>query len=361
MFTFEDRKGRSISLRPEGTAGVVRSYIENKLFLNKGVKKFFYFGPMFRAEKPQKGRLRQFNQFGVEAFGADSPLLDAEIIKMHIEIFNNLKLNNLEVKINSVGCKNCMPSYKEKLKSFLLKNKEFLCEDCKIRSEKNPLRVFDCKNEKCQTIYKDAPKIVDNLCPDCLKHFEELKENLNYYEIEYKFEPNLVRGFDYYTRTVFEITASELGSQNAILGGGRYNDLIENLTNGERSEPAVGAACGVERLILLLKTKNEKFELPSKKSLYIANAGNIDKKLIIKLAQFFIRNNIIVHLNYFNKNLKNQLDEANKIGIDFVLILGEDELSKSSITLRDMKKSEQSLVKVLNLETPVEVIEILKK
>lgn len=360
MFTFQDRKGRSISLRPEGTAGVVRAYIENNLFINKGIKKYFYFGPMFRAERPQKGRLREFHQFGVEVFGSNSPILDAEIIKMNLELFNKIGLKDLEVKINSVGCKNCIDNYKSILKKFLQSNKEMLCENCKIRAEKNPLRVFDCKESSCQKIYDNAPKIIDYLCPECQTHFNEFKKYLNYMEVKYKEDFKLVRGFDYYTRSVFEILSGSLGAQNAILGGGRYDNLIENLFG--RNEPAVGAACGIERIIIILQQQNIKnFISNEKTSLYVASAGTIDEKFIIKISEFLRKNNFIVHLNYSKKNLKAQLDESNKMGINFTLILGEDEIKENIIIVKNMSTGEQAKVKVSNIEMPVEILNITNK
>ncbi len=354
MFTFTDRKGRSISLRPEGTAGVIRAYIENNLAYLAGIKKFFYFGPMFRAERPQKGRYRQFYQFGTEAIGSDSPLLDAEVIKMNLELFKALGINNIQIKINSVGCKNCRNKYTEKLKKFLQQRIESLCDDCKVRSEKNPLRVFDCKNPQCQLQYNKAPVIIDNLCSECSAHFESFKQFLNYMEVKYIIDPKIVRGFDYYTRTVFEITSESLGTQNAILGGGRYDYLVQHL--GGKPTPAVGAASGVERLLLLLDEKNKKLKFSEKISIFVATTENVPQQIILKIVELLRKNNIVTFLSYSKRSLKSQLNEANKLNVNYALIIGEDEIKEKSLILRNMKKSFQEQIKVNNITNPIEIL-----
>lgn len=354
MFIFTDRKGRSISLRPEGTAGVIRAYIDNNLAYLPGIKKFFYIGPMFRAERPQKGRYRQFHQFGSEAIGSDSPLLDAEVIKMNIELLRKLEIKNFFIKINSVGCRKCQPEYINILQKFLLEKKQFLCDDCKTRSEKNPLRVFDCKNPTCQRQYNEAPVLIDNLCNECAGHFKKLKEYLKIMDIEYTVEPKLVRGFDYYTRTVFEIVSESLGAQNAVLGGGRYNYLVEQL--GGSPAPAVGAAAGIERLLLAIEEQNTELEIKGKVSVYVVKAGDISDNILFKTVDLLRENNIITFLSYTDRSLKSQLNEANKFNVDYAVIIGEDEIRNKSFTLRDMKRSIQLNIDIDDINNPLEIV-----
>jgi len=357
MFTFEDRKGRSISLRPEATAGVIRAYIDNNLAYQPGVKKLYYFGPMFRAERPQKGRYREFYQFGTEAIGSSSPMLDAEVIQMNLELFSRLGLKNLKVKINSVGCNECRKAYLDKLQNFLMERYDKLCEDCKIRSKKNPLRVFDCKNESCQAEYKEAPRLIDELCDKCSNHFKDLKTYLNDMGIEYIIDTGLVRGFDYYTRTVFEITSSSLGAQNALLGGGRYDYLVEQL--GGQPTPAVGAAAGVERVILALNEQNVSFDLQKQVSLYVVVTEEVPTNVKIKLFEFLRQNGIATYYSYNNKGLRYQLNEANKYQVDYTLIIGDDEIKNKFLTLKNMKEGSQEKIKIKEITAPSEVVNTL--
>jgi histidyl-tRNA synthetase len=255
MYEFIDKGGNDVCLRPEGTAGVVRSFIEHKFDRQQSPKRFWYFGPMFRYERPQKGRLREFHQFGIESFGEESVWEDVLIISLAADIFKKLNID-YTLKVNSLGCEKCMPSYKEKLISFLEKNKENLCEDCQRRINQNPIRTLDCKNQNCQLILKNAPKITDNLCENCKSDFEKLQDGLKILNINFEIDKHLVRGLDYYTKTTFEFISNEIGAQSAICGGGRYDKLVEML--GGKSTPAVGFAIGVERIIDLVKVEENR-------------------------------------------------------------------------------------------------------
>ncbi|MEA3454692.1 MAG: histidine--tRNA ligase, partial [Candidatus Caldatribacteriota bacterium] len=265
MFTFPDRKGRSLTLRPEGTAPVVRAYLENTMGRTSKVIKLFYLGPMFRCEKPQAGRFRQFNQFGIEIIGTKSSAADAEVIITVLDVYKKLGLKNLEILINSVGCKKCRIDYVQKLKKYLKDKKDFLCSECKERYTKNPLRVLDCKKDSCKRTIEEAPMITENLCQECESHFAQVKSYLDDQKIVFHEDPHLVRGLDYYTKTAFEIISGGLGAQNAIGGGGRYDDLIEEL--GGKPTPAVGFAAGIERMIIAID--QQKVEWPAEKRLDI--------------------------------------------------------------------------------------------
>ncbi len=346
MFTINDRKGRSICLRPEGTAGVIRAYIDNGLAFSPGVKKFFYSGAMFRAERPQKGRLREFHQFGCEVIGSNNPLLEAEIIEMNFKLLNELGLDNLTLKINSVGCKECRKSYIKKLQDFLFSHYNELCDDCKIRAKNNPLRVFDCKNEKCQAIYNNAPKLRENLCDNCNSHFNEFQEYLNNMNLTYVIDDKLVRGFDYYTNTVFEVTTNVIGAQNAILGGGRYNYLVEEL--GGKYTPAVGAAAGIERIYIALSELDKIKIKKNNIKVYVAIAGNISHNIWLQILKYLRDNNYITITNYENKSLKSQFKEADKLDSDYVIILGEEELKENKISIKNLKTSNQKIIELNN-------------
>ena len=347
MFTFPDRKGRSLTLRPEMTAPVVRAYLENKMDRSSQVVKLFYIGPMFRCEKPQAGRFRQFNQFGIEVIGTKSPAVDAEVIIAALEIYKKLGLEKLEVLLNSVGCKKCRAVYVRKLKEFIKDKKDFLCSECINRYKINPLRVLDCKKDNCQKIIKTAPIITDYLCNECKQHFTEVKSYLDDLKIKYYVEPRLVRGLDYYTKTAFEIVSGELGAQNAIGGGGRYDDLIEEL--GGKPTPAVGFAAGIERMIIVMN--QQKIGWPENKGLdiFVAKVSEINTDIAFKLLQKIRNAGLSADIDYSAKSLKSQMRLANKIGVRYTIIIGEEELSKNMVTLRNMKTKEQKEVKIDNL------------
>ncbi len=347
MFTFPDRKGRSLTLRPEGTAPVVRAYLENRMDRISKVVKLFYLGPMFRCEKPQAGRFRQFNQFGIEIIGTKSSAADAEVILTVLEVYKKLGLKNIETAINSVGCKKCRTKYTQKLKIYLESKKDFLCSECKLRYVKNPLRVLDCKIESCKGIIEDAPIITENLCQECKLHFAEVKSYLNGQKIIFHEDPRLVRGLDYYTKTAFEIISGGLGSQNAIGGGGRYDDLIEEL--GGKPTPAVGFAAGLERMIIAID--QQKAEWPTEKGIdvFVAQVNENNKETVFRLIQEIRNNGLSADMDYSSGSLKSQMRMANKIGAKYTIIVGEEELSKNMVILRNMQTKEQKEVRIDNL------------
>ena len=351
MFTFPDRKERSLTLRPEGTAPVVRAYLENNMDRASKVVKLFYIGSMFRCEKPQAGRFRQFNQFGIEVIGTKSPEVDVEVIIVALEIYEKLGLKNLEIVINSVGCKKCRVDYIQKLKKFLINKKDLLCSECVERYEKNPLRVFDCKKDSCQKIIETAPMITENLCPECKLHFEEVKSHLDDFKIKYHLDHKLVRGLDYYTKTAFEIVCKGLGAQNAIAGGGRYDDLVEEL--GGKPTPGVGFAAGIERMIMVMNQQKINWPKPKCIDIFIVKVSAENKDTAFRLLQKIRNSGLSADLDYSDGSLKSQMRIANKIGARYTVIIGEEELSKDMVTLRNMQTKEQKKVKLDEIEKEV--------
>lgn len=347
MFTFPDRKGRSLTLRPEGTAPVIRAYLENRMDRTSKVIKLFYLGPMFRCEKPQAGRFRQFNQFGIEVIGTKSSAADVEVIITVLEIYSKLGLKNLEIFINSVGCKKCRVNYVQKLKEYLRDKKDFLCSECKERYNKNPLRALDCKKDSCKKITEAAPVITENLCQECESHFSEVKSYLDDQKIVFHEDPRLVRGLDYYTKTAFEIISGGLGAQNAIGGGGRYDDLVEEL--GGKPTPAVGFAAGIERMILAID--KQKVEWPVEKGLdiFVAKVDEKNKDAVFRLLQKIRNAGLSADMDYSGGSLKSQMRIANKIGARYTVIVGEEELSKNMVILRNMQTKEQKEIQIDNL------------
>ncbi|MDD5014176.1 MAG: histidine--tRNA ligase [Atribacterota bacterium] len=347
MFTFPDRKGRSLTLRPEGTAPVVRAYLENRMERISKVIKLFYLGPMFRCEKPQAGRFRQFNQFGIEIIGTKSSAADAEVIFTVLDVYKKLGLKNLETAINSVGCKKCRANYIQKLKKYLRNKKDFLCSECQERYLKNPLRTLDCKKESCKRMIEEAPIITENLCQECELHFSEVKSYLNDQKIIFHEDPRLVRGLDYYTKTAFEIISGELGAQNAIGGGGRYDDLVEEL--GGKPTPAVGFAAGLERMIIAID--QQKIEWPMEKGLdiFVVKVNENNKDTAFRLLQKIRDTGLSADMDYSGGSLKSQMRMANKIGAKYAIIVGEEEVSKNMVILRNMQTKEQKEVKIDNL------------
>jgi len=347
MFTFPDRKGRSLTLRPEGTAPVVRAYLENRMDRISKVIKLYYLGPMFRCEKPQAGRFRQFNQFGIEVIGTKSSTADAEVILTVLEIYRKLGLKNLEILINSVGCKKCRVDYIQKLKKYLKDKKDFLCSECKERYNKNPLRVLDCKKDSCKKIIETAPLITENLCQECESHFSEVKSYLNDQKIIFHEDPKLVRGLDYYTKTAFEITSGGLGAQNAIGGGGRYDDLVEEL--GGKPTPAVGFAAGIERMIIVIDQQKVEWPMEKRLDVFVVTVNEKNKDTAFRLLQGIRNNGLSSDMDYSGGSLKSQMRIANKIGVRYTVIVGEEELSKNMVILRNMQTKEQKEVKIGNL------------
>ncbi len=326
MYEFIDKGGNEVCLRPEGTAGVVRSYIEHKFDRLETPKRFWYFGPMFRYERPQKGRFREFHQFGVESFKEPSVWEDINIIAMAADIFDKLGIK-YTLKINSLGCSECMPKYKEKLVEFLQKHKDSLCEDCQRRIKQNPIRTLDCKLNSCQAILKEAPKITDHLCKTCQEDFEKLQKGLDNLEIKYEIDKNLVRGLDYYTKTTFEFISNEIGAQSAIAGGGRYDKLVESL--GGKPTPAVGFAIGIERIMDLIKEEDKR------EGIYIGAMIEEAIPFIQKEAKK-LRKDQKVYVEVKPKSLKAHLKAADKGKFKKALIVGEDELKKGEFFEKEL-------------------------
>jgi histidyl-tRNA synthetase len=333
MYTFLDKSSESVTMRPEGTAGVVRSFIDNHLE-NLPNKKFYYIGPMFRYERPQKGRLRQFNQIGVEVFGIDNPSIDAEVVYMDKFMLERLGIKDLKIEINNIGCNECRPKYMDELKSYFSKHKESLCDDCKRRLDKNPLRILDCKNKSCKQIANNAPKITKFACDSCKEHYNNVKDRLTSLSIEFIENPHLVRGLDYYTKFVFEIITEKLGSQGTVSAGGRYDGLIEEL--GGKDTPGIGFASGCERLIELMEEKQEKLF-----DYYIANM-DCDEYAINIAAKLIESTNKRVYVEYEKRSLKSMMKKAGKMDVSFVVIAGENEKNNKTVILKDMDNSNQS-------------------
>ncbi len=339
MYTFLDKGGRSLTLKPEGTATLVRSYIENSLYANPQPTKLSYIIPCFRYEKPQSGRLREFHQFGIECFGASSPETDAEVISLAYMFLKELKLKGIELNINSIGCPVCKKEYNEKLKNYFEKYKGDLCHTCLERLEKNPMRIIDCKSEICSNIAKDAPKMIDHLCGECSEHFEEVKTALQNMGIEYKVNPDIVRGLDYYTKTVFEFVSDALGAQSTVCGGGRYSGLVEEL--GGKPADGIGFAAGLERLILVIKKQQELSDtMDSSPKLFIAAMGDSATKFAQKL--IFELRSIGIHAeqDLCGRSLKAQMKYADKLGARFSMVIGDNELEENSANLKNMKNGE---------------------
>ena len=342
MYTFTDKKGRSITLRPENTASVVRAYLEHKLYGQEGIGKFYYIGPMFRYERPQAGRQRQFYQYGMEILGTKDPKADVEIIKATEEIYRRLGLTNYKILINSVGCPKCRPKYEEQLKLYLKDKYDELCDDCKVRYHKNPLRILDCKREGCRKATENAPKIIDYLCQECKEHFNKVLEYLDTLGIRYEINHRLVRGLDYYTKTAFEVIAGGLGAQDAVGGGGRYDGLAVEI--GGKEIPGVGFAGGMERLILALTSAGIEFPREDIPTLFVVFRKEVEKEafsLIFRLREKNIKTDYALGKN----GIKTQLKEANKRGAKYTIILGEDEIQKGILTLKDMEKGESREIK----------------
>lgn len=350
MYTFNDKGNRSITLKPEGTAPVVRAFIENRLFNEAQPTKLYYAIPCFRYENVQKGRLRQFHQFGTEVFGSKEPSMDAEVIAFAMEFLKSLGLKSLSLNINNLGCPNCRPKYNEALKKFLEENYDDLCGLCQSRFEKNPMRILDCKNKNCGEITKNAPIILDYMCEECDTHFTEVKKYLDALNITYTVDPGIVRGLDYYTKTIFEI----LNDDFTVCGGGRYDRLIEQLGGPEM--PAVGFGLGIERLLLTLQ--NEGIEIPNEGlyDLYIGARGEDGKLASFKLANALRTRGIKTEINHMGRSLKAEMKYANKIGAKFTVVLGDDELQTGNAKFKRMSDGEQFEVNLNNIEEIVAIL-----
>ncbi|MCG0277524.1 MAG: histidine--tRNA ligase [Thermanaeromonas sp.] len=342
MYTFLDRSERSLTLRPEGTAPVVRAFLEHRLYSGMLPVKLFYIGPMFRYGRPQAGRLRQFHQFGVEVFGSREPSLDAEVIALAMDYYRRLGLEGLELHINSVGCPSCRPIHREKLKSYLKDKLEAFCPTCQGRFERNPLRIFDCKNPKCQELLKGAPTITSSLCPDCSQHFQEVLRYLEELNITYLLDECLVRGLDYYTNTAFEIIAPGLGAQSSIGGGGRYDGLVEAC--GGPSMPGIGFGLGLERTLLALEAQNKKIKVEDGVEVLVATVGEGMETKALRLLSLLREHNIPADKDYLGRSLKAQMKYAHRYPARLVIILGEEELERGRVTVKNLKTGDQEEV-----------------
>jgi histidyl-tRNA synthetase len=342
MYIFADKSGQELALRAEITAPVCRAYLEHGLFNLVQPVKLYYIGPAFRYERPQFGRYRQHHQFGFEALGDADPALDAEVIEMARQFFFSLGLSRFSIQLNSIGCKVCRPGYLEVLRHHYSSYTESLCPDCKARLVKNPLRLLDCKKTSCQEIAKTAPRILDYLCHACQLHFQSVQKYLGAMSIPFHLNNRLVRGLDYYTRTVFEVEPREKGGQSTLGGGGRYDDLIESL--GGKPTPGVGFATGLERIILNLKKQKLDIQTLPKPDAFIAYLGEEAKIEAMKIASELRKAGIAIIMATGDKSLRGQMRQANSLGSTYALILGEQEISDRNIILRDMKSGEQKTI-----------------
>lgn len=335
MYTFLDKGNRSITLKPEGTAGVARSFIENGLYSEVLPQKLYYITSCFRYERPQAGRLREFHQFGVELLGTSKPVADAEAILLAKTYLNKLGITELSLYINSIGCPDCRAKFHQALKEYLRDSYGDLCELCKERMEKNPLRVFDCKNETCKGIMKNAPKILDYLCEDCKDHFDKLKQYLTAMGVEYKVNPYIVRGLDYYTKTVFEFVSDKIGAQGTVCGGGRYDNLISSI--GGPKTAGIGFAMGLERLLIVMENSGIEIPAPQEVKIYIAPMGNAESVKACELLISLRNSGIKCETDLSGKSIKAQFKYADKIGAKYVGVIGSFELEKGVIKVKEMQ------------------------
>ncbi len=354
MYTFIDRGQRSLTLRPEGTAPVVRAFLENKLDSGPLPVKLFYYGPMFRYERPQSGRYRQFTQFGFEALGSDDPLLDAESIALPLELYEACGLSGFEVELNSIGCPQCRGSYRAELVAYFEPHQEQLCSSCQSRLYRNPLRLLDCKAEGCRKIIAGAPDIREHLCPDCAEHFRQVRNYLDILGIAYRINPRLVRGFDYYSRTVFEVIYADLGAQDAIGAGGRYDGLVEEC--GGQPTPAVGFAVGVERLLLALQAQHKLEQEPKRPAAYLVHFGGETKIEAARVAHELRKRGLWVEIDYLNRSMRAQMKAADRLKSHYVLIFGEEELAARQVLARNMEDGEQKLYDLQKLEQLINIL-----
>ena len=353
MYSFEDKGLTHVTLRPEGTAGTVRAFLENRLYADPQPTKLYYMGPMFRYDKPQAGRYRQFNQFGIEVFGADHATIDAEVITLDVEIFKRLGLTGLSVKINTVGCADCRPKHMEELKTYFRQHEDNLCETCRDRLERNPLRILDCKEDGCKAVAKGAPTTIEAACDNCSTHFNQLLGYLDAVGISYEIDTNLVRGLDYYVRTAFEVVINSVGSaQNALCGGGRYNGMVEQF--GGDDMPGIGYAMGMERLLLTLKEQGIELPVGKHPDVYIAPLGDAAQKEAFVLTQALRSRNIYTEKDYLGKSLKAQMKAADRFQVKYCVIIGDSELEKGIAVVREMATGEQQEIALSQLVEDLE-------
>ncbi|MGD9677261.1 MAG: histidine--tRNA ligase [Vulcanibacillus sp.] len=350
MYTFIDKGNRSITLRPEGTASVVRSYVENKMYVNPDLVKLYYIGPMFRYERPGSGRSRQFNQIGVEVFGSKNPAIDAEVISMAMLQFEKIGLHQIRLEINSVGCKKCRPNHRESLMEHLSELKDDLCKDCKERFDRNPMRILDCKNETCRKLTENSPTMDLYLCEECQNHYKGVKKNLDILGIEYIENPRLVRGLDYYTQTAFEIMSVGEGVEGTLCGGGRYNGLVEEF--GGTDVPGIGYAFSIER-ILALKSKELLLDLNKGLDVFLIALGEDAKSIGIKILNELRINNISAETDYLDRKMKVQMKSADRLRVKKVIIIGDDEIAENKAIVRDMTTGIQEEFSLNNLVSEI--------
>ena len=347
MYTFKDRGDRSITLRPENTASAVRAYLQNKLYGDSSLTKLFYIGSMFRYDRPQAGRMREFHQFGIEALGEENPAVDAEVILLAVDFLRSLGLKDLELSLNSVGCPSCRPVYRKALQDYFRDKLDDLCEDCKDRFDRSPLRILDCKVDADKPFMKDAPRITDCLCDTCQDHFHMVQEYLSHAGISFQLDPRLVRGLDYYTKTAFEIKYAPLGAQSAVAGGGRYDGLIEEI--GGKPTPAVGFATGLERDLLALEKQGLLPEQERKTDGFVIALGDAAQFPAFGLLEKLRQAGLKAGMDYAGRSMKAQMKQANKAGARYALIIGEEEVKESCVQLKNMATSEQQKVSFDNI------------
>lgn len=349
MYTFTDYGNRSITLKPEGTASVVRAFTEHKLYAGVQPNKFYYNIPCFRYEKPQSGRLREFHQFGVETFGSEDMMADAECISLGYDFLMEMGITDIELRINSVGCPECRKKHREALREFLKPKYDELCDTCKDRYERNPMRIIDCKSPVCQELVKGAPMMLDYLCDDCKDAFEQLKANLDAMGIEYVVDPGIVRGLDYYTKTAFEFVTTKIGAQGTVCGGGRYDGLVEEI--GGPATPGVGFGLGKERLLMTMEACGAEIPEPDKTDVFIAVMGDNAKAAGLKLMRQLRNAGVAVQMDIMGRNIKNQFKFANRINAKKTVVIGDDELANNSFAIKDMATSQQVNVPMEDIVT----------
>ena len=346
MYTFDDKGGRSITLRPEGTAGAVRSYLENGLCNEALPQKVCYLISCYRYEKPQAGRLREFHQFGVECFGSASPLADAEIIALAKSLFDTLGVKDLSLEINSIGCPTCRAEYHKALKEYFSSRKDELCDTCKSRLDRNPMRILDCKSPICHEIAEGAPVVIDYLCDECKEHFENVQKYLKAQNIEYTINPQIVRGLDYYTKTVFEFVSNSIGAQGTVCGGGRYDGLVEEL--GGQHTPSLGCAIGIERLMLLMEAQGCEFPEAEKPDLFIVALGEKATLKAVEIAKDMREEGFSALLDLNQRSVRAQMKYADKLGAKFNVVIGDNEVEAKTAKLKNMQTGEETEI---NLDT----------
>ena len=347
MYTFEDHGGRSITLKPEGTSPAVRAFIEHKQYAEVQPTKYHYITPCYRYEKPQSGRLREFHQFGIEVFGTPNMMADAEVICLGYEFLTSLGITEIALRINSVGCPECRKKHRAALREFLTPKYDQLCDTCKTRFDKNPMRILDCKSPVCQELVQGAPMMIDYLCDDCKESFEELKANLTAMEIPFEVDPGIVRGLDYYTKTAFEFVTTKIGAQGTVCGGGRYDHLIEEV--GGPPIPGVGFGLGIERLLLLMEANEAEFPEADKLDVFVAVMGDAAKAYGLKLCRELRAKGLSVEMDTLARNIKGQFKYANRLNAKYTVVIGENELAEGVAAVKDMEKQEQTNVKFEDL------------